>query len=163
MEFTNIISKLNYYYYQIFFFFSKIIENLIPSLEHLYNDNIFPESIYYKFPKLIYDAQGEDDYITLFNDWFVLINFNIMLLYKNIIFAIRSKLPKYNIDQYDEKLEIFLVALKKPDNLSRMFYKCSEIEEISIYEKDKAIIPEDNQKDLTNTISEYTYYNTQRK
>jgi surface protein len=143
-------------------YFSKIIDNLEYLPEHLYNDNIFPESILYKFPKLVYDTLGEDDYISLFNKGFAFMNFNkIMLLYQNIIFPIRAYLPKYNMDEDDEKLEIFLIALKKPDNLMGMFEECSDLEEISINVKDKEIIPENNQNDLTNTISKFTIYNTE--
>ena len=141
-------------------YFSKIIDNLEYLPEHLYNDNIFPESILYKFPKLVYDTLGEDDDISLFNESFANSN-EIMLLYQNIIFPIRAYLPKYNMDEDDEKLEIFLIALKKPDSLSGMFEECSDLEEISINIKDKEIIPENNQNDLTNTISKFTIYNTE--
>ena len=143
-----------------FLYFGKIIDNLEYPPEHLYNDNIFPESILYKFPKLVYDTLGEDDDISLFNESFANSN-EIMLLYQNIIFPIRAYLPKYNMDEDDEKLEIFLIALKKPDSLSGMFEECSDLEEISINVKDKEIIPENNQNDLTNTISKFIIYNTE--
>ena len=137
-------------------YFGKIIENLEQPLEYLINDNIFPESILNKFPKLVYNAHGEDyQNISLFGKCFVGMNlYIIMLLYKNKIFPIQDNMPKNNMNEYDEKLEIFFVALKKPDFLSEMFYKCYELEEISIHKKDQAIVPEDNKKDLTNTISE---------
>ena len=78
----------------------------------------------------------------------------ILILYENIIFPIEEYFPDQCMDEYEEKLEIFLIMLQKPDNLNEMFYKCSQLEEISINEKDNSIVQEDKQKDLINNISE---------
>ena len=77
------------------------------------------------------------------------------ILYKNRIFPIESHFKKNYMNKKEDKLEIFLVALKKPQYAFKMFYGCSELEEISINEKDNSIFPEDKQKYLTNSISGY--------
>ena len=140
-------------------YIGEILKNFETSLEYIINDNIFPPSIFYKFPKLVYNAKGEDDNIKMFDENFVGLNFQMMILYENIIFPIDSYFPKYNMDEEEEKFEIFLLALEKPEFLNQMFYECSELEEISINEKDDSIISEDKKNDLTNSISEYITIN----
>ena len=43
------------------------------------------------------------------------------MLYKNIIFPIKEYFPNEYMDEYKEKLEIFLIALEKPGYVSEMF------------------------------------------
>ena len=140
-------------------YIGEILKNLETSFKYIINNNIFPPSIFYKFPKLVYNTKGEGDNVEIFGESFVGWNFDMMILYKNRIFPIETNFKKNYMDKKDEKLEIFLVALKKPRYVFKMFYKCSELEEISINEKDNSIFPEDKQKDLANSISGYIINN----
>ena len=145
-------------------YFGEILRNIELTLEYIKNNNnIFPPSIVHKFPKLVYDTKYNDedgDDIRIFKGSFVGANYNIRILYKNKIFRIREYFPQDYMDENEEKLEIFLISLEKPDNLVEMFCQCSKLEEISITNvKDNSIIPEDRQKDLTNSINEYIEIN----
>ena len=140
-------------------YFIELLSNIKLSLEYIINDdNIFPPSIVHKFPKHIYNTKVEDDDgngIKLIDGSFLGTNLGkiILILYENIIFPIEEYFPDQCMDEYEEKLEIFLIMLQKPDNLNEMFYKCSQLEEISINEKDNSIVQEDKQKDLINPLA----------
>ena len=139
--------------------FRDIIKGCSSSLEYIKNnDNIFPESKKKILPKMKYKInknEKKEEYKIFGQEFVKNNNKNCLILFDNKIFPLKEYLSKDYIDiEIIDNLEIFMIALKKIENVRCMFDKCNTLEELSFNKKEDIKINEDKDSYLQKNMDE---------